>query len=178
MASPKQRRASLTPLLIALLIALAAQVEVGPLPVDADSFNLSLAGKSGGPSEANISTSAQVDLQYKLPSWFSFDLYKRFHGKQYARGADNELHKRIYLHTALLVFERRVLYRAGRVSSLASLNDLSDQVSGRREHHNSLDNEAGQRQSTNQAGLIFCSWAAADQCRAERSPDATSKRHS
>lgn len=68
-------------------------------------------------------------LQYALPSWFNYQLYKRFHNKRYAQEAQNELHKRIYLRTALKVFEQRALYRAGRLSSLSSVNELSDLVS-------------------------------------------------
>lgn len=68
--------------------------------------------------------------KYTLPSWFNYQLYKRFHGKRYLQPADNEAHKRIYLRTALRVFEQRALYRAGRLSSLSSVNEFSDLVSG------------------------------------------------
>lgn len=71
--------------------------------------------------------------KYKLPSWFNYELYKRFYGKplkSYLKKFkdDNEIHKRIYLRTALKVFEQRALYRAGRVHSLQSINELSDMV--------------------------------------------------
>jgi len=67
--------------------------------------------------------------QYKLPSWFSYELYKRFYGKRRPAQSENEIRKRIYLRTALQVFERRAQYRAGRLDSLASVNELSDLVS-------------------------------------------------
>lgn len=66
---------------------------------------------------------------YKLPSWFNYAIYKHFYGKRYSDKRENELRKRIYLRTALKVFKQRALYRAGRVSSLASVNELSDLVS-------------------------------------------------
>lgn len=67
--------------------------------------------------------------RYTLPSWFNYQLYKQFHGKKYPHSAQNEAHKRIYLRTALKVFEQRALYRVGRLSSLSSVNELSDLVS-------------------------------------------------
>lgn len=67
--------------------------------------------------------------KYKLPTWFNYKLYKQLYNKRYASRRDNELHKRIYLRTALTVFEQRAKYRAGRLDSLASMNELSDLVS-------------------------------------------------
>lgn len=67
--------------------------------------------------------------EYRLPSWFNYALYKRFYGKHYSGQRENEIRKRIYLRTALKVFQQRALYRAGRASSLWSVNELSDLVS-------------------------------------------------
>lgn len=67
--------------------------------------------------------------RYKLPSWFNYEAYKHLFGKRYKWGALNELHKRIYLNTSVHVFEQRALFRAHRLSSLASINELSDLVS-------------------------------------------------
>lgn len=67
--------------------------------------------------------------EYKLPSWFNYALYKHFYGKRYSDRRENELRKRIYLRTALKVFEQRALYRAGKVNSLSSVNEFSDLVS-------------------------------------------------
>lgn len=118
----------LEPLLLVglMLVAFRWSAVQLPAPVDAQPAP---ANSSAAPVAATNQSLATAEQQYKLPSWFSFDLYKRFHGKRYARGPDNELHKRIYLQTALIVFERRALYRAGRASSLPSLNELSDLVS-------------------------------------------------
>lgn len=69
--------------------------------------------------------------RYKLPSWFDFGLYKRLHAKRYGPRED-ERHRRLYLRTALQVFERRALYRAGRTRALAAINELSDLVSSAR----------------------------------------------
>lgn len=66
---------------------------------------------------------------YKLPSWFNYAIYRHFYGKRYSDKRENELRKRIYLRTALKVFKQRALYRAGRVNSLSSVNELSDLVS-------------------------------------------------
>ena len=103
-----------------------------------------VAGESGPRSAGNIQTSAARQQQasssrrdssldssseYKLPSWFNYNAYKRLYGKEYGSRFGNELHKRIYLKTALKVFEQRALYRLGRVDSRASVSELSDLVS-------------------------------------------------
>lgn len=151
MALSKQHRSA--PVLPLLLLALASQIFTSSLPASSDSPNSSLTTGISGTNSSRIGVSnqtttgeSQTEQHYKLPSWFSFDLYKRFHGKQYARGHDNELHKRVYLRTALLVFEKRALFRIGRASSLPSLNEFSDQVSGCGQRHNSYDNEKSRRQ--------------------------------
>lgn len=65
-----------------------------------------------------------------LPSYFSYSLYCRFFGKPLPLAdAFNEARHQSYLKRALKVFERRVLWRAGRLDSLASVNELSDLVS-------------------------------------------------
>lgn len=66
---------------------------------------------------------------YRLPAYFDYRLYKQFHDKHYLSRRADERHKRIYLRTALKVFEQRALYRARRQATLASINELSDLVS-------------------------------------------------
>lgn len=84
---------------------------------------------SGTTRKATETTLANQQNKYRLPSWFNYERYKRFYGKHYAKSSEDEIHKRIYLRTALKVFEQRALYRAGRLASLASMNELSDLVS-------------------------------------------------
>lgn len=76
-----------------------------------------------------LSRANKKDYSRKLPTWFNFNLFKRLHGKRYKSFEENELHKRIYLQTALKVLEQRALFRIGQVGSLATLNELSDLVS-------------------------------------------------
>lgn len=88
-----------------------------------------------GKSSSNISNSNNSNNQtgktkhYPLPSWFNYELYKRLYGKRHSRPEANEVHKRIYLRRALRIFEQRAQYRAGRLGSLASVNELTDLVS-------------------------------------------------
>lgn len=78
---------------------------------------------------AKTSAATETGHQYRLPSWFNYYAFKRLYGKEWGSRFANELHKRIYLETALKVFEQRALYRLGRLDSLASINELSDLVS-------------------------------------------------
>ena len=79
-------------------------------------------------AKAGVETPA-ASYSHRLPTWFNFEWYKQLHGKHYRRFEANELHKRVYLQTALKVLEQRALFRAGKVRSLATLNELSDLVS-------------------------------------------------
>lgn len=70
-----------------------------------------------------------MEIAYNLPSWFDYNQFKLFFGKRYSKPEEDEVHKRIYLRTALEVFERRSLYRTNRTDVLPSINELSDMVS-------------------------------------------------
>lgn len=95
---------------------------------------------TAGPTSAQDPEASQApasgELQYQLPSWFNYELYRKFYGKPSApaqltagaRKAYDEAHKRVYLRTALRVFEQRALYRAGKSNTLTSVNELSDWV--------------------------------------------------
>lgn len=85
--------------------------------------------KAAKVANQRVASKTNRQREYKLPSWFNYALYKRFYSKRYSDRRENELRKRIYLRTALKVFEQRALYRAGKVNSLSSINELSDMVS-------------------------------------------------
>lgn len=80
-------------------------------------------------SDATQTTNSNNNSRVKLPTWFNYNLYKAFFGKTYTFGAEDDIHKRIYLKTALKVFEQRALFRSGRSNTLPSINELSDLVS-------------------------------------------------
>lgn len=99
----------------------------GSLPIKTtQSSNNSSASKSPA---TELAGDEPASAKFKLPTWFNYNLYKQFYGKQYRNSTENELHMKIYLRTALKVFEQRALFRAGRLSSLPSINELSDLVS-------------------------------------------------
>lgn len=92
----------------------------------------------GGAAKRDKATTnaPREDDRYSLPSYFDYDAYKRLFGKRYDAGPsvdvvalEKELHGRIYLRTALKVYEQRAQYRANRLDALASVNELSDLVS-------------------------------------------------
>lgn len=92
-----------------------------------------LTQRANGPSLTapikNVAHPTRRQNQYRLPSWFDYNQFKRLFGKRYSRPEEDEIHKRIYLRTALKVFEERALYRTNRSDILPSINELSDMVS-------------------------------------------------